>query len=131
EGIALPDLKALPEPKPATPKPPPAKPAAPSPVAKTAPPKSAPLKTNTKGGAATVSFVNDVAPILNARCGGCHVRNARGQFSMATFENLMKGPMKSGKVIFPGDVKNSVLIEKVEQKEMPPTAAGIPDSELA
>src|SRR4029079_5885914 len=67
----------------------------------------------------------------NGRCGGCHIQKASGQFSMATFETLMKGPMKSGKVIFPGDVKNSVLIEKIEQKEMPPSAAGIPDSELA
>ncbi|MBW8883679.1 MAG: hypothetical protein JF612_02650, partial [Planctomycetia bacterium] len=92
--------------------------------------KVAPAKTGAKGGT-SISFVNDVAPILNARCGGCHIQKASGQFSMATFETLMKGPMKSGKVIFPGDVKNSVLIEKVEQKEMPPSGAGIPDKELA
>src|SRR5439155_7449339 len=102
-----------------------AKTAAPMPVTKVAP-----AKTGAKGGA-SVSFVNDVAPILNARCGGCHIQKASGQFSMATFETLMKGPMKSGKVIFPGDVKNSVLIEKIDQKEMPPSAAGIPDKELA
>jgi len=99
EKVALPELKPLPEPKPIAAKAAAAKPVAPIPAAKGALPKGA------KGGAG-VSFVNDVAPILNARCGGCHVRNARGQFSMATFENLMKGPMKSGKVIFPGDVKN-------------------------
>jgi len=120
EGVSLPELKPLPEVKPTA-----AKPAASTASAKSTAPKA------TAKGAATVSFANDVAPILNGRCGGCHVRNARGQFSMSTFENLMKGPMMSGKVIFPGDVKNSVLIEKVEQKEMPPSGAGIPESELA
>jgi hypothetical protein len=129
EGVSLPELKPLPEPKPATAKSTiaktaAAKPAAPTTVAKTAP------KVNAKGGP-TVSFANDVAPILNGRCGGCHIQKASGQFSMATYETLMKGPMKSGKVIFPGDVKSSVLIEKIEEKEMPPSAAGIPDSELA
>ncbi|HZN35865.1 MAG TPA: c-type cytochrome domain-containing protein [Pirellulaceae bacterium] len=78
----------------------------------------------------TVSFVKQVAPILNARCGGCHVRNARGMFSMATYESLMKGP-PPGKVVFPGNVAGSDLIVKVQDKEMPPNGAGIPDPELA
>ena len=132
EGIKLPELKPLPEVKPAAAKAANAKTA----TTKTAPTKAAPAKTApTKAGdkAATpsVSFVKDVAPILNARCGGCHVRNARGQFSMATFDSLMQGPMKRGKVIFPGDLKGSTLIEKVQEKEMPPSGAGIPDAELA
>jgi len=77
-----------------------------------------------------VSFVKQVLPVLNARCGNCHIRNARGMFSMATYETLMRGPTGSGKVIFPGDVKGSVLIEKVEGREMPPSGAGIPAEEL-
>jgi mono/diheme cytochrome c family protein len=77
-----------------------------------------------------VSFVKQVAPILNARCGQCHVRNARGMFSMASFEALMTGP-PAGKVVFPGNVKGSDLIVKVEDKEMPPNGAGIPAEELA
>jgi cytochrome c553 len=77
-----------------------------------------------------VSFVKQVLPVLNTRCGNCHIRNTRGMFSMATYETLMRGPMGSGKVIFPGDVKGSVLIEKVEGREMPPSGAGIPAEEL-
>jgi cytochrome c len=124
EGIALPELKPLPDAK--------AAPAKTSPAAKTAPAaKGTAAKAAAKGGMGGVSFVKDVAPVLNARCGTCHVRSAKGQFSMATFDNLMKGPMQTGKVVFPGDVKSSVLIEKVEQKEMPPSGAGIPDGELA
>jgi mono/diheme cytochrome c family protein len=80
--------------------------------------------------AGTVSFVKQVAPILNSRCGNCHVRNARGMFSMATYESLMKGP-PPGKVVFPGNVPGSDLIVKVQDKEMPPNGAGIPDTELA
>jgi hypothetical protein len=97
-------------------------------VAKAAP-KTAAKAAGTKGGGG-VSFVNDVAPILNNRCGNCHVRNARGGFQMSTFDLLMKGSQKGGKVIFPGDLKSSILVGKVEDKEMPPNGAGIPDSEL-
>lgn len=110
EGITLAELKPLP--------------------AKVAAAKPAPGKRGDKAGMVGVSFVRDVAPILNARCGSCHVRNARGMFSMATFESLMKGP-PAGKVVFPGNVPGSDLIVKVEDKEMPPNGAGIPDAELA
>jgi hypothetical protein len=81
-------------------------------------------------GPGTISFTKDVAPIIVARCGGCHVRNARGDLSMASYEALMKGS-KAGKVIFAGDAAGSVVIEKIEGKEMPPSGLGIPDAELA
>jgi cytochrome c553 len=119
EGVALPELKPL-EAKPAIGNP--AKPAA---------GKTPAGKAAAKGAATTVSFVKDVAPILNARCGNCHVRRSQGKFSMATYESLMKGPLETGKVITPGDSGGSLLIAKVEDKEMPPSGAGIPDAELA
>jgi hypothetical protein len=92
-------------------------------------PLEKPASKGARRGMSTVSFVRDVAPILNNRCGGCHVRNARGMFSMATYESLMKGP-PAGKVVFPGNVEGSDLIVKVQDKEMPPNGAGIPDAEL-
>lgn len=95
-------------------------------------PELKPLEAAAKGtvpAGGGVSFVKQVLPVLNARCGGCHIRNTRGMFSMATYESLMKGP-PAGRVIFPGDLKGSVLIEKVEGKEMPPNGAGIPAEEL-
>jgi len=110
EGITLAELKPLP--------------------AKVAAPKPATAKGGAKGGAVSASFVRDVAPILNARCGNCHVRGTRGMFSMATYESLMKGP-PDGKVVFPGNVPGSDLVVKVQDKEMPPNGAGIPDAELA
>lgn len=116
EGISLPELQPLEKV-----------------VAKSAPPSKVNLKGKTapKGAGLTVSFVKDVIPVLNSRCGGCHVRNARGMFSMASYEVLMKGPMSAGPVIKPGDAEMSLLIQKVADKEMPPSGAGIPDGELA
>ena len=76
-----------------------------------------------------VSFKGEVAKILINRCGRCHVNNARGMFSMATYESLMKGP-PAGFVIKPGDIPGSRLIEAVEGKEMPPSGAGIPEEDL-
>lgn len=106
EGLALPELKPLES------------------LAKD--PAAGPDGGDAAGG---VSFVKQVAPILNARCGGCHVRNARGMFSMASYEVLLAGPA-AGKVVFPGNVPGSDLIVKVEDKEMPPNGAGIPAAEL-
>lgn len=65
-----------------------------------------------------LSFTKNVAPILVAKCGNCHVRNARGMFSMANYEALMKGN-NDGKVLFAGDAKNSRLIEVIESGDMP------------
>jgi mono/diheme cytochrome c family protein len=113
EGISLPELKPLE-----------AKPAAAKVTGKAA-------AAGKAGSLAPVSFVKDVAPVLNARCGNCHVRNARGMFSMATYESLMKGPLSAGPVIRGGDVMGSLLVQKVKDKEMPPSGAGIPESELA
>lgn len=91
---------------------------------------SAKPKEGDKPAAGSVSFVKQVAPIIVSHCGGCHVRNARGDLSMATYENLMKGS-KAGKIVFPKDAMGSVFIEKIVDKEMPPSGAGIPDDQLA
>ncbi|WP_202921039.1 c-type cytochrome domain-containing protein [Anatilimnocola aggregata] len=81
------------------------------------------------GGAGEVSFTKQVVPILNSRCGGCHVRKASGMFSMASYAALMKGP-PAGLVIFKGDGKGSVLMEKIDDGEMPPSGQKIPAAEI-
>ena len=65
-----------------------------------------------------ISFVNHIVPILMAKCGNCHIRNARGMFSMADFDALMKGPA-AGVVIFPKDAIGSRIIEVIEEGDMP------------
>ncbi|HEY2415374.1 MAG TPA: c-type cytochrome domain-containing protein [Pirellulaceae bacterium] len=99
-------------------------------AAKATPTKAAAKAAAMKTGG-SVSFVNDVAPILNNQCGGCHIRKASGGLQMTTYDLLMKGSQKGGKVVFPGDVKSSILVEKITEKEMPPSGKGIPEGELA
>ena len=101
EGVALNPLKKPDPNAPAAAPANPANPANPAPAANGA-----------------VSFVRDVAPMLLARCGRCHVDNMRGEFSMATFEALMKGP-KGARVIIPGEDTDSRLVEVITTGDMP------------
>jgi mono/diheme cytochrome c family protein len=65
-----------------------------------------------------LSFTKTIAPILVNRCGRCHVSGSKGQFNMASYSALMKGP-PSGVVVFPGDLIGSLLIETIETGDMP------------
>ncbi|WP_425618936.1 c-type cytochrome domain-containing protein [Anatilimnocola sp. NA78] len=109
EGVTLPELKPL--------------------AALAAKPDPKPAAGGTAPAAGEVSFTKQVVPILNARCGGCHVRKASGMFSMASYAALMKGP-PAGLVIFKGDGKGSVLMEKIDDGEMPPSGQKIPAMEI-
>ncbi|QEG42773.1 c-type cytochrome domain-containing protein [Roseimaritima ulvae] len=65
-----------------------------------------------------VSFARDVAPILVQHCGKCHINGSKGNFSLASFAQLMKGPPE-GVVVFAGDLIGSRLIETIETGDMP------------
>ncbi|WP_254509791.1 c-type cytochrome domain-containing protein [Anatilimnocola floriformis] len=114
EGVTLTELKPLAKPMKPDPKDPKAGP-------------GAPAGTPAAGGG--VSFTKQVVPILTARCGGCHVTKSSGMFSMATYNALMKGSA-AGLVIFKGDGKGSVLMEKIDDAEMPPNGQKIPAPEI-
>lgn len=87
--------------------------------------------TEPPAGTMGVSFVQDVAPVLNRRCGGCHVRAAKGDFNMPTYAALMKATSEEGyKIVAPGKVNNSHLIAVIEDQVMPPNGSGIPATEL-
>ncbi len=77
-----------------------------------------------------ISFTRTVAPILANRCGGCHIKAAKGGFSLATFADLMKGPPE-GLVVFAGDTVASRLIETIETGDMPRGGGKVPPNELA
>lgn len=77
-----------------------------------------------------VSFKEEVAPILVNKCGNCHVTGNRGQFSMRTYEMLMKGPT-AGKVVFPGAATSSRLIEVIESGDMPRGGGMVAPEQLA
>ncbi|HSO12289.1 MAG TPA: c-type cytochrome domain-containing protein [Anaerolineales bacterium] len=69
--------------------------------------------------AVNISYANDVQPILQSRCGKCHM----GEFvseglHMDTYESLMEGS-DNGPVIVPGDADESLLVHKVVEGKMP------------
>lgn len=84
-----------------------------------------PLPEAMAAGGDAVSFKSVVAPLIVAKCGRCHVRGNRGQFSAATYASLMD----SGHVD-PGKPGVSRLIEVIEDGDMPP-GGSLLDEELA
>jgi len=78
-----------------------------------------------RGKDAELSFTKDVAPILVAKCGGCHVNNQRGQFGMATYKALMS----SGQVVA-SDPVESRLIQVIDTGEMPKGGGKVEAAEL-
>ncbi|MEM1304815.1 MAG: c-type cytochrome domain-containing protein, partial [Planctomycetota bacterium] len=83
------------------------------------------------GGPATgVSFVRQVAPMLAAKCGGCHIDSERGAFSLANYELLMRGSRVAGRVITPGDSRGSVIVDLIESGDMPRGGGRVTPAEL-
>ena len=97
----------------------------PPPGPDTSEPTPTPPPTPTTG----VSFTKEVAPILNAKCGRCHVQGSRGGFSLSSYAVLMKGPPE-GVVVFAGDVIGSRLIETIETGDMPRGGGRVTPTEL-
>ena len=78
---------------------------------------AAPMPTPSAGGGGA-SFVKDVAPMLVAKCGKCHIDGSRGKFNMASYAALIRGP-DAGVVIFAGDPAGSRIVEVIESGDMP------------
>jgi len=74
-----------------------------------------------------VSFINDVAPILQKNCFACHdAKKKKGKLEMTTFENFRKGGSKDDPVSA-GKAKESLIIDVLTSKgadRMPPKDAG-------
>jgi hypothetical protein len=68
---------------------------------------------------ATVSFTNDVFPIIQSRCINCHGgdRTEEG-LVLKTHADIMAGS-DNGPVVMPGDAPNSLLVELVTNQKMP------------
>ncbi len=66
-----------------------------------------------------VSYSEDVYPILESRCGKCHMGKFTSKdLNMETYENLMTGS-QNGPVIIAGDANESLLVEKIAKGQMP------------
>ena len=89
------------------------------------PPTDAPTEAPTEAPsevpapAGTVSFANDVMPIIQSRCVNCHGGDRIEEgLLMRTYAEIMAGS-ENGLVIVPGDIANSLLVELITSKEMP------------
>ncbi|HEX4614127.1 MAG TPA: c-type cytochrome domain-containing protein [Urbifossiella sp.] len=78
-------------------------------------------------GGKTVSFINDVAPVLKENCFACHdAKKKSGKYDMTTFEKLMAGGA-DGPPVTAGKAKESDfhdLIVTSEPRRMPPRDKG-------
>ena len=67
----------------------------------------------------TVSFANDVLPIIQSRCINCHGgEQIEEGLVMLTYADIMAGS-DNGPVVIPGDAEHSLLAELVSTQEMP------------
>ncbi len=90
-----------------------------------------PGKTPAGGLAAgQVSFTKQVVPLLVAKCGKCHVSEAKGKFSMATYASLMRGN-KDGAVVLPGKGDGSRIVEVIDNGDMPRGGGMVSKDELS
>ena len=68
---------------------------------------------------ATVSFTNDILPIINSRCANCHGGNRTEEgLVLLTYADILKGS-ENGPVIITGNADVSLLVEQVLSQEMP------------
>jgi mono/diheme cytochrome c family protein len=74
-----------------------------------------------------VSFIDDVAPILQKNCFACHdTKKKKGKLDMTTWENFRKGGSKDDPIV-PGKSKESLLVDVLtanDKSRMPPMDAG-------
>lgn len=76
------------------------------------------------------AFRSEIAPLLLAQCGGCHVDRSRGGLSLTSYERLLRGS-DSGPVIVPGNSGASPLIALVESGDMPRGRPKLTGNEIA
>jgi len=79
----------------------------------------APAATEAAAQGTTVSFANDILPIIESRCINCHGgQRTEKELDMKTFESLMAGS-ENGPVVTPGDAAQSKFVELVANQKMP------------
>src|SRR5256885_15330767 len=76
-----------------------------------------------------VSFINDVAPILQKNCFACHdAKKKKGKLEMSTWEAFRKGGSHDDPIVA-GKSKESLLVTvltSTDKNQMPPQDAGVP-----
>jgi hypothetical protein len=80
--------------------------------------------------AASVSFSEDVLPILTSRCRRCHGGDGiEAGLDLLSYAGVMAGS-ENGPVVIPGDSATSLLVQQIISGEMPRRAPRLPNSEI-
>ncbi len=86
-----------------------------------------PTTAHGQGGKGGVSFINDVAPILQKNCFACHdAKKKKGKLEMTTWEAFRKGGSREDPIV-PGKSGESGIIKVLTSNDtdrMPPKDAG-------
>ena len=88
--------------------------------------------TKGKEDAADVSFIKQVAPLLNSKCVSCHDDKAAGKLRMDSFAE-MKKPSKSGYLLQIGQPQRSLIMARVTAAgagRMPKDGAALSNDEI-
>ncbi|MDA0327817.1 MAG: hypothetical protein O2958_02210 [Gemmatimonadetes bacterium] len=77
-----------------------------------------------------VSFADQIAPILEARCSECHsAESSELGLRLDSYEGVMAGS-DYGTVVEAGDPDGSLLIEMIESGDMPEDGDPVPADEI-
>ena len=69
--------------------------------------------------AAALNFEDHIAPILQVHCWKCHGESGKGGLDLRRRASILKGG-DGGEAVIPGKPADSLLLEMINQKEMPP-----------
>ena len=75
------------------------------------------------------SFEADIKPIMAAKCVQCHGTVPQAKLDLRTQEAVLKGGM-SGAIVVPGESGKSLLLTKVNTRQMPPGSAKLSEAEI-
>jgi hypothetical protein len=95
-------------------------------------PVAAPDATAVAGQTTDVRFETDIRPLLKTHCFHCHGEEPtiEGNLDLRLTRTMLKGG-DSGAAITPGNVAESLLIQRITRGEMPPGGKPFPAADLA
>ena len=74
-------------------------------------------------------YVSQIAPLLQQKCGSCHISKSSGGLSMMSYDTMLKGA-KGIPLITPGNAGASRMIEVIQDGDMPRGGQTVSPQEL-
>ena len=89
------------------------------------------LAANNEISNAEISFVQNLSPILTARCAysGCHDANGPDDLDFRTYQTFIRSA-ENEDVFVPGNARSSDIIEEIVSGRMPPGGPRLPDAQI-